>query len=61
MSAYDQRTMARGWRRFGAPTVAAVVGGSAAALAWWRLGPTTRGTVWAEDGGVSSATGSRSA
>lgn len=52
MSAYDQRTMARGSRRFGAPTVAAVVGGSATALAWWRLGPTTRGTVWAEDGGV---------
>lgn len=52
MSAYDHRTMARGWRLFGAPTVAAVVGGSATAVAWWRLGPVTRGTVWAEDGGV---------
>lgn len=44
--------MARGWRLYGAPTVAAVVGGSATAVAWWRLGPVTRGTVWAEDGGV---------
>ncbi|MBA8991667.1 hypothetical protein FHW23_002945 [Curtobacterium pusillum] len=29
-----------------------VVGAGTAALVWWRLGPVTRGTVWAEDGGV---------
>lgn len=29
-----------------------VVGGVTASLAWWRLGPVTRGTVWAEDGGI---------
>ncbi|ROS76397.1 hypothetical protein EDF24_1986 [Curtobacterium sp. PhB130] len=31
---------------------AVVVAVAATALAWYRLGPTTRGTVWAEDGGV---------
>ncbi|MFJ3034257.1 hypothetical protein ACIPC2_07550 [Curtobacterium pusillum] len=39
------------------PTVLAVVatvlvGAGVTALTWWRLGPVTRGTVWAEDGGV---------
>ncbi|WP_144714086.1 hypothetical protein [Curtobacterium pusillum] len=31
-------------------TVAVAIG--TALLIWWRLGPVTRGTVWAEDGGV---------
>ncbi|WIB76339.1 hypothetical protein DEJ28_11755 [Curtobacterium sp. MCPF17_002] len=31
---------------------AVLVGVATAALAWWRLGPVTRGTVWAEDGGI---------
>ena len=31
---------------------AVVVGFGTAALAWWRLGPVTRSTVWAEDGGI---------
>ena len=31
---------------------AVLVGIATAALAWWRLGPTARGTVWAEDGGL---------
>lgn len=32
--------------------VAVLLGLAAAALAWWRLGPVTRSTVWAEDGGI---------
>lgn len=32
--------------------VAMLLGLATAALAWWRLGPVTRGTVWAEDGGL---------
>jgi len=32
--------------------LALAVGAVSAAIAWWRLGPVTRGTVWAEDGGV---------
>lgn len=39
-------------RAAGAPLAAVVVGLLATALAWHRLGPVTRGTVWAEDGGV---------
>ncbi|SBN63938.1 hypothetical protein GA0004736_2887 [Curtobacterium sp. 9128] len=31
---------------------AVVVGIGATALAWYRLGPVTRGTAWAEDGGL---------
>ncbi|MGN8049766.1 hypothetical protein ACTJKO_08735 [Curtobacterium sp. 22159] len=31
---------------------AVVLGLATATLAWWRLGPVTRGTVWAEDGGL---------
>lgn len=31
---------------------AVAVAVAATAFAWYRLGPTTRGTVWAEDGGV---------
>lgn len=31
---------------------AVLVALAAAALAWWRLGPVTRATTWAEDGGV---------
>lgn len=29
-----------------------LVGLGVSALTWWRLGPVTRGTVWAEDGGL---------
>lgn len=36
----------------GVPLVALVLGLLAAALAWYRLGPVPRNTVWAEDGGV---------
>lgn len=36
----------------GRPLVAAVIGLAATALAWYRLGPVPRNTVWAEDGGV---------
>lgn len=32
--------------------VAVLLGLAAAAVAWWRLGPVTRSTVWAEDGGL---------
>ncbi|MBF4586718.1 MULTISPECIES: hypothetical protein [unclassified Curtobacterium] len=31
---------------------AVLVGVATTALAWWRLGPTARSTVWAEDGGL---------
>ncbi|PZE84960.1 hypothetical protein [Curtobacterium sp. MCBD17_032] len=31
---------------------AVLVGLATTAIAWWRLGPVTRGTVWAEDGGL---------
>jgi hypothetical protein len=36
----------------GVPLVAVVVGLLTTALAWYRLGPVPRNTVWAEDGGV---------
>jgi hypothetical protein len=36
----------------GVAGAALLVGIAVAALTWWRLGPATRGTVWAEDGGV---------
>jgi hypothetical protein len=36
----------------GVPLVAVVLGLLATALAWYRLGPVPRNTVWAEDGGV---------
>jgi hypothetical protein len=40
-------------RRGAARLVAALVLALAVAgIAWWRLGPETRGTVWAEDGGL---------
>lgn len=31
---------------------AVLVGMATAVVSWWRLGPVTRGTVWAEDGGL---------
>ncbi|WP_420368143.1 hypothetical protein [Curtobacterium sp. L1-20] len=36
----------------GPGSAAVLVGLVTAALAWWRLGPVSRGTVWAEDGGI---------
>ncbi|WIB31753.1 hypothetical protein [Curtobacterium sp. MCSS17_005] len=36
----------------GVPLVAVVLGLLTTALAWYRLGPVPRNTVWAEDGGV---------
>ncbi|MGY2897652.1 hypothetical protein ACVKXF_000264 [Curtobacterium sp. PvP017] len=39
-------------RAAGLPLVAVVVAFATAALAWYRLGPVPRNTVWAEDGGV---------
>ncbi|MBF4613873.1 hypothetical protein [Curtobacterium sp. VKM Ac-1376] len=36
----------------GVPLVAVALGLLATALAWYRLGPVPRNTVWAEDGGV---------
>ncbi|QSB22715.1 hypothetical protein [Curtobacterium sp. 24E2] len=35
-----------------AAAAAVLVGLATTSLAWWRLGPVTRGTAWAEDGGV---------
>lgn len=43
-----QRTLPAGARVLG-PVLA---GAATAWLLWWRLGPVTRGTVWAEDGGL---------
>lgn len=45
-------TIPRPFHALGAVGAALVVGVVVAALTWWRLGPATRGTVWAEDGGV---------
>ncbi|WP_412873400.1 hypothetical protein ACL00U_11080 [Curtobacterium poinsettiae] len=39
-------------RVVGVPLVAVLVGLLTTALAWYRLGPVARTTVWAEDGGV---------
>ncbi|UBQ01472.1 hypothetical protein [Curtobacterium sp. TXMA1] len=38
--------------RWSEPVLALVVLIGAVATTWWRLGPVSRGTVWAEDGGV---------
>lgn len=50
------RTAPGSARPFGAVAAAVagavLVGLATAAIAWWRLGPVARGTVWAEDGGV---------
>ena len=39
-------------RTFGAAGTAVLVGLASVVIAWWRLGPVARGTVWAEDGGI---------
>ncbi|MFJ3385810.1 MULTISPECIES: hypothetical protein [unclassified Curtobacterium] len=44
--------MERARRTLPTALAAVVLAVVATALAWYRLGPTTRGTVWAEDGGV---------
>lgn len=45
-------TTSRPFHALGVVGAALLVGVAVAALTWWRLGPATRGTVWAEDGGV---------
>ncbi len=46
------RTASRRRRAVVQALAAVLVALAAAALAWWRLGPVTRATTWAEDGGI---------
>lgn len=47
----DERAVRDG-RPVRSAVAAVLVGLAVAAVAWWRLGPVTRRTVWAEDGGI---------
>lgn len=47
-----RRAVGTGLATVGSFLAAIAVGAGVALLLWWRLGPVTRATVWAEDGGV---------